>query len=183
MPFIPFIKATFEPRGPMHVVLLVQNIGNAPAIDVHLEVWLEPSDFKRKVLFPLLMPNQKIRFLLPEGGNLKTLAEKYTTLRIKSEYRDIFGEKKSVNDIINVKEVLQSWAESRILIEETVENRLSQVAQTIERTRDTIRMMLARTGGILVKTPKDIEKEYEKLRRRFEKLTQAEKKQEPTDSG
>lgn len=163
----PFIKATFEPRGPLYVMLLIQNIGNVAAIDVQLEYWLEPGDFKSKVLFPLLMPRQKIRFILPDG-NMKVLAENFKTLKLSGECMNAFGEKTQINDIINVKEVMQSWIDGQIALEETIENRLSQVADRIERLERIVERMLARASGVLVKTREDEAEELEEMKKFYE---------------
>lgn len=178
--FDPFIKASFEIRGPLFVVLLIQNVGKMGAIDVQLEFSLEPGNFKKTVLLPLLMPGQKARFLLPDG-NIKVLADKFTILKLKGECKTVSGRKIPIDDTISVKNVLKSWIESRILLEETVANRLSQVADRIERLERSIERMLSATSGVLVKTPEDQKKEIEEMKRRYEERASREEKK-PSDS-
>ena len=176
----PFIKASFEIRGPLFVVLLIQNVGKMGAIDVQLEFSLEPGNYKKTVFFPLLMPSQKVRFLLPEG-NINVLADKFTTLKLRGECKTVSGKKISIDDTISVKSVLKSWIESKILLEETVENRLSQVADRIERLERSIERMLSTTRGVLVKTPEDQKKEIEEMEKRYEERASKEEKK-PSDS-
>jgi hypothetical protein len=176
---MPFIKATFEARGPLYVMLLIQNIGNMAAVDVRLEIQLMPGDYKKKVLFPLLAPRQKIRFLLPDG-NIKVLADTFEFLKLGGECKNLLGEKFQVADTINVKEVMQSWMQSDIALEETVENRLSQVAERIERLERSVERMLARTSGVLIKTPQDQKEELEEIKRFYEEQKQKQKEKEKT---
>jgi hypothetical protein len=164
---VPIIKSTFEPRGPLFVVLLVQNIGDAAAVDVCLEFQFEPSDSKRRVLLPLLMPRQKIRLIPPEG-NMKTLAEKFTTLKLGGECRDVYGEKYQIDDKIDIKQVIQSWLDAHILLEETVANRLSVIADRMDRLERTMHRMLSLGRGVLVKTRKDEETEEEEFKKQYE---------------
>lgn len=173
--FDPFIKASFELRGPLFVVLVIQNIGKNAAIDVQLEFSLEPGNFKRNVVFPLLMPSQRVRFLLPEG-NIKVITEKFTTLKLKGECKNIAGRKIPIDDRISVKKILNSWIQSKILLEESIENRLSQVADKIERLERSIERMVAATGGVLVKTPQDQKEELEEMKRRYEQRASKSKK-------
>ena len=179
--FDPFIKASFEIRGPLFVVFLVQNVGKMAAIDVRLEISLEPGDFKEAVLFPLLMPSQKVRFMLPEG-NIKVLADKFTTLKLKGECKSVSGKNIAIDDTVDVRSVLESWIESRILLEETIENRLSQVADRIERLERSVGRMLSRTGGVLAKTPEDEKKELEEMKRRYEEEERASKEEKPSET-
>lgn len=171
----PFIKSSFELRGPLFVVLVIQNVGKTGAINVRLEISLDPSDFKKTLLLPLLMPGQKVRLMLPES-NIKVLAEKFTRLKLDGEYKNISGKNITIDDTIDVKSVLESWIQGRILLEETVSNRLSQIADKIERLERSVGRMLSATGGVLIKTPEDQKKEYEEIKRRYEE--QASKKEE-----
>jgi len=171
----PFVKASFEARGPLFVILSIQNVGETPAIDVHLEFSLEPGNFKKTVLFPVLVPQQKVRFLLPEG-NMKVLAEKFTILRLRGECKNISGKRIPIDDTVNVKKVLESWIEAEILLEETVENRLSVVADRIERLERSVERMLAHTSGVLIKTPEDVKKEIEEMKKFYEERKRKEEK-------
>lgn len=171
----PFIKSSFELRGPLFVVLVIQNVGKTGAINVRLEISLDPSDFKKTLLLPLLMPGQKVRLMLPES-NIKVLAEKFTRLKLDGEYKNISGKNITIDDTIDVKSVLESWIQGRILLEETVSNRLSQIADKIERLERSVGRMLSATHGVLIKTPEDQKKEYEEMKRRYEE--QASKKEE-----
>lgn len=178
--FDPFIKATFEIRGPLFVVLVVQNVSKMGAVDVKLEISLVPGDFKKSVLFPLMMPRQKVRFILPDG-NIKVLAEKFTTLTLKGECRDVSGKNITKDDAIDLRGVLKSWIESSILVEETVTNRLSQVADRIERLERSVERMLSMTGGgVLIKTREDELKEFEEMKRRYEARENKEEKPSET---
>jgi len=162
----PFIKASFEIRGPLFTVLLIQNVGKMAAINVKLEMSLEPGGFKKTVFFPLLMPSQKVRFMLPES-NIKILANKFTTLKLKGECKSVYGKNITIDDTVDVKHVLESWIDSKILLEETIENRLSQVADKIERLGRSVERMLSISRGILTKTPEDEKKELEEMKKHY----------------
>jgi hypothetical protein len=163
----PFIKASFEARAPLYVILLIQNVSEVAAIDVKLKFRLEPGDIEKTVLFPLLMPHQKVRFLLPEG-NMTVLVKKFKLLKLKGECKGVSGRRILIDDTINIKKVIGSWIESDILLEETVENRLSQVADRLERLERSVERMLARTSGVLVKTSEDVRKEIEEMKKFYE---------------
>lgn len=178
----PFIKSSFELRGPLFVVLVIQNIGKTGAIDVSVEISLDPSDFKRTLLFPLLIPGQKVRLILPES-NIKVLAEKFTTLKLDGECMNISGKNITIDDKINVKSVLESWIQGRILLEETVSNRLSQIADRIERLERSVERMLSTTSGVLVKTPEDQKKELEEIEKRYYKEQASKREKKASESG
>lgn len=175
----PFIKASFEARAPLFVILIIQNVSNAVAMDVKLKFWLEPGNFKKTVLFPLLMPHQKVRFFLPEG-NMKVLMQNFNVLKLKGECKTLSGKKILIDDVINIKEVIGSWIESEILLEETIENRLSQVADKLERLERSVQRMLAQTSGILIKTPEDVKKEIEEMKKFYEERKRKENKETST---
>lgn len=172
----PFIKASFEIRGPLFIVFIIQNAGTTGAVDLKAEISTEPSDYKTTILFPLLMPNQIIRILLPET-NLKVLAEKYAVIKVDGECKNIWEEIVPIHDKIQAKEVLKSWTENRILLEESVTNRLSQIADKLERLERSVDRMIPLGGGVLTKTPQDVKEEYERMEKEFEAHS---KKQEPT---
>lgn len=161
-------------------MLLIQNIGNGAAVDVRLRIKLEPDD-EKNVLFPLMMPRQKIRFLLPDG-NIRTLADKSAILKLSGECRNVLGKKFQVDDTIDVKEVMQSWMQSNMALEETIENRLSQVAERLERLVHSVERMLASSSGVLIKTRQDQKEEIDEIKRFYEEQKKKEKEKEKPSS-
>jgi len=166
--YTPVIKPSLETLGPVYVVFVVQNVSNTAAIDIELSFWLEPvTDFRREVRYPLLVPWQKIKFFFPEG-EMKTLAEKFTTLRLDCKFKNAFGHKFVSKDTIELRTVLESWIKGGILIEETIEHRLEQLVDRIDRLERSLERIHASTGGVLIKTREDEKKEIEEMRKAYE---------------
>jgi hypothetical protein len=164
-----FLKTTLEAPGPLYLFFVIQNVGRSAAIDAEITFLLEPSEFKRTVLFPIIAPNQKIRFSLPDP-NMKEMVKKYNFLKTTGQYKEINGEKSSLNDCIDIKKVVGSWLETSILLYETpLNSQIGRLVDKIERLDRTIQKMLAFTNGVLIKTPEDQEKELNVIEQRFKR--------------
>jgi|ERR1035437_446196 hypothetical protein len=98
----PFIKTTFLVPGPLHLFFAIQNIGKSAAINAEITFWLEPSDFKRTVIFPLIMPKQTIRFFLPDP-NMQEFAKKYNFMKTEGRCQSINGKEIVFSDCIDIK--------------------------------------------------------------------------------
>lgn len=167
--YSPVIKASLSTVGPVYVELMLQNVGKTAAIDISLEFWVEPSEYRKRFHTPLLMPEQKVFFLLPEG-NMKTLVQKYDYLKVKGKCKSIFGTVFGIDSVIDIKKVLNSWIESEITLQHTLDDRLRDLIDKIKRLERTLDRMKAWSGGVLIKTPKDLQDEREEWEKRREEI-------------
>lgn len=165
----PFIKTTLEAPGPLYLFFVIQNVGKSAALDVEVTFFLEPSEFKKTVVFPIIAPNQKIRFTLPDP-NMKEMVKKYNFLKTTGQYKNISGDGLSLDDCIDIKKVVGSWLETSIILNETpLNSQIGRLVDKIERLDRTIQKMLAFTDGVLIKTPDDQRRELNEIEQRFKK--------------
>lgn len=163
----PFIKTTFVVPGPLYLFFAIQNVGREAAINAEITFWIEPSDFKRTVVFPLITPKQTIRFILP-NPNMKEFANKYDFIKTEGRCQTINGEEMKISDSIDIKKVIGSWLEANILVNETSLNTyVGRIVDKLETIDRTIQKMLAFSNGVLVKTPEDQTREYAAMEERF----------------
>ncbi len=74
----------------------VTNAGPGAALDVQLEMWLEPGKgHAREWRAPVLAPGETHQFFLKEGKSFATmtqLSERFTTLRVRGSCRNALGD-------------------------------------------------------------------------------------------
>ena len=163
----PSIIASLETLGPVHVDLALYNVGRTAAIDIHLKIQSEPDGFTKTLSFPLLNPNKKIKIFLPKG-DMKVLAKTMKILKVEGNCKNLFGEIFQIKSHLDVKKIVESWIKGGIMIQYTLDERLSRIIEKIDRLERTLDRMQAFGGGILVKTPKDIQEEYERIKQERE---------------
>lgn len=177
--FQPHVKATLKPLGPLFVELALENVGKGAAIDVEVTFSVKPGEFEKNWRHPILSPGDSERFFLPEG-NLKKLAKKYDKVIVTGICKDVFGEKHTIDEQIDIKEIQKGWHESGFVLKKTVETRLGEIHKELERLERSLDRLTRR--GILTKTVEDVRKEEEEFKKFVEEKRKEMQKKEASKS-
>jgi hypothetical protein len=106
--FLPFLKASIENFGPLAMALEITNVGKGPAKDVTVEFKVQEFDDTTRVWTrTLLSPNDSQRFLIPKNKTeteyeVQFFQNNNVTLALRIEYYDVFDDKKSHTELIDV---------------------------------------------------------------------------------
>lgn len=103
--FLPRIKATIHFAGPTFVELKAQNVGKGPALDIDAIIKTMPKEKPRRWQQPLMASDECEFFFLPEG-DFEELAQKYDCVMLEGSFTDIFGERYTINEKIELKKFL-----------------------------------------------------------------------------
>lgn len=163
----PVVKASLRPVGPLYVELEIVNVGKGAATNVEITFSVKPGEFKKGWYHPLLIEGQSEYLFLPEG-NLEKLAKKSDVVEVKGKYKDVFGEIYEIDEKLDIKKIQKGWHEAGMVLKTSLEDRVNDLSEHVKRIERTLDRMLAFTRGVLVKTPKDIEAEVEKMKKRRE---------------
>ena len=160
--FLPHIRPSLEYMGPLHVDLLLKNVGKGPAINVDVRFGFQQTEESYKHwLHPLLAPEESYSFLITPS-NFTELAEKHDFLVVRGTCEDVFGKKHDVDERIDLKEVHKGWSEARILIKTSLERRLEKISEEVRRVGQEIGgtkrdrrtfPLLIRLGSMEIKQP------------------------------
>jgi len=172
----PIIKAGLGWIGPIAVSLKIQNVGKGVAKNIQLEIQQLPAkDPARKWVSPILPPNEFARLPL-KPHYIKELASAFDKITLKGKCTDALGQPHAIEDSIDLKEILNAVEASPWLLEYPLDERVGEIDKSLKevlRTLDEIAKQMQ--SGIVIKTPKDVEKEYKKTLKEREARTKQEK--------
>jgi heme/copper-type cytochrome/quinol oxidase subunit 2 len=139
--FLPYVKASLISIGPMAVALDIINAGKGPAKELTVEFALGDKKVQtNKWTQPLLVSGDFRRFPIPTDSgteiNIDHFKKNKTILHIESKYNDIFDQKHSNNETIDVTGYVNQFGTTISFYLEAPMDKLARSTDTIAHAAD-----------------------------------------------
>jgi len=134
---LPALKTTLAPIGPTSTELHISNVGNGPAYNIKLKIWVQESEpAKRDWSKPLLMAKDHEVFFIPKGAsgievNVDYFKTNQTTIKVKGEYYDLLKKKFTIEDSIDVTDYVKQFEAVAVRYESDPKHKISSSLEKI----------------------------------------------------
>ena len=129
----PSLKPILQNIGPVAGKLVLKNVGIGPAFDIDIKIIPRPIEQERHFKERVLAPGDFVSFIPPQNiMNLKNLAEKFDSILFEGTYKNLYGDLKTIKEEIKPKEIYESWTNSKVMVENTMEDFVKKIGKELE---------------------------------------------------
>lgn len=171
--FLPHLKLSIVPFGPVAILMKIANVGRGPALNVSVSFKIrQMPETERSWETSLLSPGDSQRFAIPVGkdkyeSSMNYFRDRDADIDMKAKYKDIFKNPHEVEDSVNLKEYVQQFQRVSAMLEE---DESTKIRREMEKTRKALEHFESRGLRIITK------EEEKEERERLKKLIEARKK-------
>jgi len=134
--FLPHLKPSLGMIGPVHIDLVIKNVGKGAAVNPIVKISLvEFKESSRSWKWPMLVPDEGVRLGIPTGPDKYETSNDFfkrnqSTLDFHAEYRDILGKSYTVTECIDITAHVKQWEKTMVMYKE---DELEKIRRELEK--------------------------------------------------